>query len=146
MTRKTHVYSFAAVMATVNGLAVSGYFEGDNAIEITPHTDSATPMVGADGESTVSYSAHRAVNIVLRLQPDSPMNRILQNQLERAQAGISGGFPMAVRNTGNGEGGATAEAHVVQFAPRSYGANATAREWTIFAGDWAWTSIDYQRP
>lgn len=144
MAGKSYVYSFENVQATVNGLAVNGFWEGDDAISIAPNSDNATPLVGADGDATVSYTADDSVNITLRLKPDSPMNATLENYFRRARAGGFGaGFPIAVRNTGNGEGGAAPEAHVIQAPERQLGVNATVREWVIFANAWSWNPIRY---
>lgn len=141
---KTYTYAFPNVMTTVNGYAVRGFWEGDNAVEVTPGADAATMLVGADGDATFSFTADESAMITLRLKPDSPMNRILAELLARGRAGaLPNGFPIAVRNTGNGEGGAAAEAHVLQVGSRSFGTNATVREWTIGAASWAWTNVDY---
>jgi hypothetical protein len=143
----TFVYSFENVTATVNGLKVTGFWEGDNAIEVAPNADNATLMVGADGDATASYTADDSVTLTLRLKADSPMNAILENYHRRARAGgFGGGFPISVRNTSNGEGGAAAEAHIMRAPNRQFGTNATVREWVLGANAWEWTPISYVRP
>lgn len=144
---KSYTYHFPNVTTTVNGIAVRGFFEGDNAVEVAPGSDAATMLVGADGDATYSFTADTSAMITLRLKPDSPMNAVLQNLLARAKAGaLPNGFPIAVRNTGNGEGGAAAEAHVLTVATRAFGTNATVREWTIGANGWEWTAVAYAAP
>lgn len=147
MPGQTTVYSFENVAVTINGLRVTGFWEGDNAVEVAPRADNATMLVGADGDATVSYSADDSVSITLRLKPNSPMNAILENYYRRARAGGFGrGFPVAVRDTGNGEGGAASEAHILQAPTRALGAAATVREWVLGANAWAWTPIRYEAP
>jgi hypothetical protein len=144
---KTYVYSFQNLQATVNNLPVEGFWEGDDAISITPNSDNATPLVGVDGDATVSYSTDDSVRITMRLKADSPVNALLENYYRRARAGgFGGGFPVSVRNTGNGEGGSGAEAHIIQAPERQFGANATVRAWTLFVNAWTWNAISYQAP
>jgi len=144
---KTFVYSFSNVEMTLNGLSVTGFWEGDDAITITPNSDNATPLVGVDGDATVSYSTDDAVRVVLRLKADSPMNAILNRFYKRARAGnFGGGFPVSIRNTGNGEGGSGAEAHIIRSPERQFGLNATQREWELFVNAWQWNPISYVAP
>ena len=147
MPGKSYVYSFSNLQMTINGLSVEGFWEGDDAITITPNSDNATPLVGVDGDATVSYSTDDAVRIVLRLKADSPMNSILERYYRRARAGNFGsGFPVSVRNTGNGEGGSAAECHIIRAPERQFGLNATQREWEIFGNAWSWSEIRYEAP
>lgn len=141
MSGRTHTYSFARVAATIAGTRVRGFFEGDNCIEIAPNSDAATALVGADGEATVSYSTDTGVVITLRLKPTSDMNQILQAFLDAARAGFSTGFPVDIRDTGNGEGGNAAEAHVMAARTVTLGRNVTVREWRLFANGWGWTQV-----
>ena len=147
MPGSTYVYSFSNVQVTLNGLSVEGFWEGDDAVTITPNSDNGTPLVGVDGDATVSYSTDDAVRIVLRLKADSPMNSRLERYYRQARAGNFGnGFPIAVRNTGNGEGGSAANAHIIRAPERQFGLNATQREWEIFANAWTWSEIQYEAP
>lgn len=136
------VYSFEDVAATANNLKVTGFWEGDDAIVIEPFTARATPMVGVDGESIVSHhAAGKSATIRIRLKPDSPANQLFQTYLEQRRI-----FPLVVRNTGRGEGGAAAEATVVEEPGINFGGNATVREWVIFAGRFDRSLISYQAP
>lgn len=147
MAGKTYVYSFQNLQATVNNLPVEGFWEGDDAITIAPNSDNATPLVGVDGDATVSYSTDDSVRVTLRLKADSPANALLANYYRRARAGGFGsGFPVSIRNTGNGEGGSGAEAHVIQAPEQSFGLNATVRVWVLFVNGWAFNPISYQAP
>lgn len=140
----TYSYSFANVVVTVNGLKVTGFWEGDDAVQVAPSADNATPLVGADGEATVSYSMDDSVRVTMRLKPNSPMNAILEAFYRRARArGIGTSFPVSLLDTSNGEGGSGADGHVIQAPERQFGGNATVREWVLFVNSWQWSPVRY---
>lgn len=135
MTQHT-AYSFEDVAATINGRAVIGLFEGDNAIELAPGADRSSIMVGASGDSIISRSTDRSKVITVRLQHTSPTH----SELARIDAQIrSGGtvfFPMAVTDTGSGEGGSAQKVTIRSAPTKSMGQNATVREWVLHTGEW----------
>ncbi len=142
MAGKTYVFSFEAVQATINNLPIEGFFEGDDAISIEPFTARATAMVGVDGDATISrHAAGRAVNIRIKLKAESPANRLLNGYMKQERL-----FPISIRNTTNGEGGSAAEAQILEEPTVQYGANATVREWLIFAAQFERNAIAYEAP
>lgn len=143
MAGELTVYSFKNVAVTVDGSPVTGFWEGDDAVQINPRADNATEVVGVDGTATVSISADDSVFIVLKLQANSPMNTVLNNKFRQMRNGMAYPFAISVRNTGNGEGGSSAYCVVKKAPPAQFGEKASAREWTLFASPWAWNAIAY---
>lgn len=135
MTQHT-AYSFADVAATINGRAVTGLFEGDNAVEVAPMSDRSAMVVGVDGSSITSRSTNQAATITLRLQHTSPTHRYLSQLDRRAAAGGSVFFPMTVKDTGSGEGGAAEKVSIRTAPTLAKGQNATVREWVLHTGEW----------
>jgi hypothetical protein len=139
---RLYPYSFEDIVLEVNGLRITGFADGDNAIELAPNSDRRTFIVGADGETTASKSADRGRLMTIRLMPDSPGNRILQQLDDRNSV-----FGVSLRNTGNlgagslGEGGAASQCQIATVPSKSLGTNATPREWTLFCADWADTPL-----
>jgi len=147
MAGQTYVYSFENVDVTINKVSVTGFWQSPEAVRIEPSSDNATPLVGVDGDATVSYSTDDSVRITLRLKPDSPMNSTLNRFYKRARAGNFGaGFPVSIRNTGNSEGGSGAEAHVIQSPTRMFCDNASEGVWVLFVNAWQWNPINYEAP
>jgi hypothetical protein len=101
------------------------------------------PMVGADGASINSISASTAVRITLKLQPTSPAHQLLQNRLTRFRTGQHVEFAVSIRDTGTGEGGNSAQVSFERRGNTQHGANATVREWVLFAQCWEWSKIAY---
>lgn len=136
MPRKTSSYAFQNVAATLDGLAVQGGWDGDDAIVVTMGADIGGLMVGADGSSIFSQSADHSAVISVKLQHTSPTHRQLMEKLKQQRAGRLIGFPLDIKETGSGEGG-TADQCYIQTAPvDSKGKMATVREWTLVTGDW----------
>lgn len=143
MAKQTTAYSAANLVVTIDGRPVEGFWEGDDAVTVERSSDNATPMVGVDGSATVSISTDDSVSITLRLQPNSPANRVLQSKYMQNRAGRSAPFPISIRDTGSGEGGSAAYCVVTERPSIELGANATVREWVIFANPWNETAINY---
>jgi hypothetical protein len=135
---KSSAYSMKNVSATLDGQRVTGLWDGDDAIVVTPLTDVGTMLVGADGSSIFSQSANNGATITLRLQHTSPTHRNLMQKLQRQRAvGVRlSGFPFISIDVDSGEGGSTDQCFI-QTAPNDEkGVNAAAREWVLVTGDW----------
>lgn len=133
---QTSAYTMINVAATLDGVAVKGLFDGDDAIVVSQGSDVGEMMVGADGSSIFSQTADRSATITIKLQHTSPTHRRLIQKWKQQRAGRLVAFPFDLTDTGSGEGG-TADKCFVQKAPDdSKGKNATVREWVIVTGDW----------
>lgn len=131
-------YSMIHVANTVDGLEVRGLWDGDDSVTIAPMADSGTMLVGSKGDSLFSGSANKGATITLRLMHTSPTHRQLE-RLEVAQntpGGLTNGFRVTATDTSSGESGVADKCYVQSRPTRSYGNNATVREWVIVTGEW----------
>lgn len=135
---KSSAYSAKNVATTVDGQAVLGLWDGDDAVTIEPVEDVGALMVGADGSSIFSQSANESATITLRLQHTSPTHRLLHQKLARQRArGVRvAGFPVAVIDVDSGEGGSTDQAFIMTQPTDSKGVAAAVREWVLVTGNW----------
>lgn len=143
MAKITTAYSAANLQVTLDGKTVDGFWSGDDAVQIEHPTDNATPMVGVDGSAVISISTDDSVTVTIRLQPNSPANRVLQNKYLQNRAGRSAPFALSIRDTGSGEGGSSSYCVVTKRADIQFGGVATVREWTLFANPWNENPINY---
>lgn len=136
-------YSFKNVQATIDGKPVRGFWEGDDAVIVAQNSDTATAVVGVGGDATVSVSADDAVQITLKLQPNSPTNAVLNAKHMQMRNGRAVPFPVSIRDTGNGEGGSAPNAVIMKAPSQQFGNAASVREWVIFANPWNRNEISY---
>lgn len=129
-------YSVLNVTATCDGVPVSGYWEGDDVLTITPHADDGTLMVGADGSGLFSQSADRGADITLRLQHVSPTHSLLLARRKLQRAGRFFGMPFTFLDTASGAGGVCATAFIMRAPTSSIGTNAVAQEWVLTTNFW----------
>lgn len=135
---KSSAYSAKNVATTVDGQAVIGLWDGDDAVTVEPLADAGTMMVGADGSSIFSATANEGATITLRLQHTSPTHRLLHQRWARQRAkGVRIiGFPMSVIDVDSGEGGSTDQVFIQRGPTDSKGENAVVREWVLVTGQW----------
>jgi hypothetical protein len=123
------------VAATLDGLAVRGLWDGDDAVTVEQGADVGTGLVGADGSSIFSQSADKSARITVRLQHTSATHRQLVQKWKQQRAGRMIGFPFDVMDKDSGEGG-TADKCFIQQAPTdSKGKNAVVRAWVLWTGE-----------
>lgn len=129
-------YSALNVAATVDGQAVQGLWEGDNAIEVQKSVDIGSLMVGVQGDAIFSQTANRSARITIRVMHTSPTHRLLMQRMQAQRAGRVRAFSFDVLDVNNKDGG-TGDKCFIGIAPTdSKGENATVREWVLLAADW----------
>ncbi|QJD54319.1 hypothetical protein [Aminobacter phage Erebus] len=135
---KSSAYSMKNVAVTVDGQAVLGLWDGDDAVSIEPLDDAGAMLVGADGSSIFSQSANEGATITVRLQHTSPAHRLLHQRWARQRArGVRiVGFPISVIDVDSGEGGSTDQAFIQRGPTDQKGKNAVNREWVLVTGQW----------
>lgn len=133
---KSTAYSMLAVSVTVDGRAVVGFWDGDDAVEIAEGADVGTGVIGADGSGIFSQMADKSATITLRLMHTSATHRQLTQRLAAQRAGILKGFPVSVVDRNSNEGGSTDQAFVQQAPSDVKGKNAGVREWVLWSSDW----------
>jgi hypothetical protein len=137
------LYSFMNVVATVDGRQVIGFWEGDDAVVVERQTDLGTALTGADGASVVSITADQTATVTLKLQANSAMNGYLEQRVKAMRMGSPKVLTIGIVDTGTGEGGGCSSAVIIKEPSKSYGAQATEREWVIFCNCWQENDINY---
>jgi hypothetical protein len=137
------LYSFKNIAFTIDGRAVVGLWEGDDAITTERSTDLGTPLTGADGSAVVSITADQSILLTFKLMPNSAMNAYLEQKVKRMRMGSQDLIAVAVRDTSTGEGGVCSAAVIIREPSKSWGANATEREWQLFCSCWNENDVVY---
>lgn len=70
----TIVYSFENVILTINGVQISSFFDGNDAITVTPSVDVTTKTVGADGTVIFNQTADTSAEVEVKLLQSSASN------------------------------------------------------------------------
>ncbi|MDO9417035.1 phage structural protein [Pararhizobium sp.] len=131
-------YSALNVAATVDGQQVQGWWDGDDAIVVSPGADKGTGVIGGDGSGIFSISANRSATISIKLMHTSPTHRLLMQKEKRQQTlgADAKAFPFSFIDTVSNEGG-SADRCFIQTSPSdSKGVNATVREWILWTAQW----------
>lgn len=137
------VYSFRNVAVVLEGRQVDGLWEGDDCVQVEPRTPVLADHVGADGAGIGSITADESVYIRLRLQATSPAHQRLQQIYRRQRSGDPRSFSVSIRDTGNGEGGNSSQVMIREAPRRDFGANASPREWVLWAQGWTTNPVEY---
>ena len=137
------IHDFKNIVLTIDGRQVIGLWEGDDAVMVERQTDLGTPLTGADGASVVSITADQSANVTIKLMPNSAMNSYLEQAVKRMRMGSQRLLTIGLRDTSTGEGGGCSSAVVIKEPSKSYGGNATEREWVIFCNCWQENDITY---
>lgn len=126
-------YSFQDTVVLVNGVEITGWADGDDAIGVKRRTPSISDKVGAGGEMMVSVSADRSGEIVFKLQQTSSSNKYLNQLCELQEAAGAQFVPVTVllqdtyrKDTATGTIG-----YITKPADMTRGAQAQNQEWTI---------------
>ena len=126
-------YSFKDTIMVINGLEVTGWAEGDDAITIERRADSATDKVGAGGEMMVSISADRSGSVKIKLQQTSSSNKWLMAMLALQEAGCSSFVPIACmfQDTYRNDLAAGTSGYLKKPPSMTRGAEAGTQEWEV---------------
>jgi len=69
-----HFYDWRNITLLIDGVKVTGWWEGDDVLGFKRVADSVTTGVGVDGEMFVSLNADKRVTLTIKLAQTSPMN------------------------------------------------------------------------
>jgi len=141
------VYNFMNTALTIDGVAVQGYAEGDDAISIEPFKELSSPVVGADGASMVAINASQAATVMIKLLASSPMNKWLRNRVARMRSGALSGitFALGFTDLSLGETGGCTQASIQVEPNIQRGEKAGDMEWKFFCPCWQPGSVDVIR-
>ena len=124
-------YAFKDVVLLFNGVPLSGFADGDDAIVIERNVDAYTLLVGADGDAMALKQANKSGVATLKLLQSSASNAILTAVLKIQDAGLLSPVPFSVVDP-NGLDLVLAEAAFPAGPPRLvYGAGHNPREWKL---------------
>lgn len=136
-------FSFANVSVVIDGAKLEGFWEGDDPVTVERNAEAGNPVVGVDGCAVVSRPVNDSRNITLQVMPNSMAHRILTNKMRAIENNEIEVFAISVTDVGNGEGGSSVEATIIQQPSMSFGENAGSREWTLFANNWTDNEVEY---
>lgn len=133
---KVTTYSMLNEVAVLDGLRIVGFWDGDDAIVITPGADVGTGLIGADGSGIFSQSADKSADISIKLQHTSEAHRRLLQKLSQQRQGRLDGFSFSVKELKSGKGGAADKVFIKQRPTTQSGVNASVVEWVLWAQEW----------
>jgi len=125
------VYSFLDTILLVNGIAISGFDEGDDVITLERSVDTGAHKVGTDGEMTLSLTADRSGSITFRLMQSSDSNTYLSGLVLAAENGAFVPIFVQFKDTRGGDIGSGTQGYILRPATMVRGTNANAQEWSI---------------
>jgi len=141
--RDLKTFNFDNVAAAVNGVLVSGLWEGDDVITIEQNSPLTNNIVGAGGDVLISVSTDKATKVTLKLQHVSETHAALTALLIQYEQGNPSLFSFACNDVGTGEGGGAGECVLMDKPTVGFGAQATVREWTFFCANWESNNVTY---
>jgi len=124
-------YSFLDTILLVNGIAISGFDEGDDVITLERSVDTGAHKVGTDGEMTLSLTADRSGSITFRLMQSSDSNTYLSGLVLAAENGAFVPIFVQFKDTRGGDIGSGTQGYILRPATMVRGTNANAQEWSI---------------
>jgi hypothetical protein len=124
-------YAFKDVVVLVNGVPITGFADGDDAISVQRDVPAFTKRVGADGDVLALKSADRSGMATFKLLQSSLSNTTLTALLKIQDAGVLAPIAFSVKDL-NGLDLVIAEAAFVEGPPTMvWGAGHNAREWKL---------------
>lgn len=127
-------YNPKMITISLGGHIVSGYAD-DSFVSIEPKGEGMTSKTGCDGEIVRSTSPDKTYVVKISLLQTSDTNAYLQRmQIVDADTGL-GMFPIEVKDLRGSFLFFSAAAWVSKPASRSYGKEATNREWELHTAE-----------
>lgn len=124
-------YSFEKNILLINGLAVSGYDEGDDVITVRRLNDNSAHILSADGIMTVSFHPDRSGEIIFRLNQASDFNGFMSSLVLAQEQNTL--IPLTVQMTdlNNDDLLSATTGYIPRPADVVRGLNSQAQEWRI---------------
>lgn len=124
-------YSFQDTIVLVNGIEITGWAEGDDVIQLARLGDSASHIIGADGEMVVSLSADRSGTMTLTLQQASDSNLYLAGLIAVQENGAFVPVFVQFKDTGGNDIGSGTQGYLTKPADMTRGVGINNQEWVI---------------
>lgn len=127
------IYSFLNTVVLVNGVEITGWSKGDDVIDISRRTDSASDQIGAGGNMMVSLSTDKSGLAKFKLQATSSSNAFLSKLCNGQDGGTATFVPVNLKfqdlyrqDTAEGTVG-----YIKKDADMKRGESAGDQEWEI---------------
>lgn len=124
-------YSFLNVSLLINGVEISGYAEGDDVIQVARREDSASDVVGADGEMSLSVNANRSGTVTFRLQQTSDSNAYMSSLINAAEAAVNPVVTVQMTDVNTGDLAQGSKGYVTRPADMARGSQSSDQEWVV---------------
>lgn len=124
-------YSFLDTLLLVNGVEITGFDEGDDAIILDRLEDSAMHKVGVDGEMSVAISADRSGSATFRLMQTSSSNLYLSGLVSSQENGVFVPIFMQFKDTYGNDLGSGTQGYITRPAGMTRGENVNSQEWVV---------------
>ena len=124
-------YTFLNTILLVNGIEITGFDEGDDAITVARLGDSAAHKIGADGEMTVGISADRSGTVVFRVMQSSDSNTFLSGLITTQENGLFVPTFTQFKDTDTGDLASGTQGYIPKPADIIRGTAPNAQEWMV---------------
>lgn len=125
------IYSFLETTLLVSGIEITGYDEGDDVIQLARREESATDLVGADGEMAVALNANRSGTITFRLKQTSSSNAYLSGLVAAMENGAFVPVFAQFKDTRGNDLGSGTSGYLQKPADMNRGSGINNQEWVI---------------
>lgn len=127
-------YAFKEVVANVAGVPVTGFFEGDDVIQINFAQDEITSvLIGADGEASPAVSADQSGTILFGLKQNGDSNAVFQALYDQQVNGTFAAIPIRITDLNSGEVMDAPKCVITRPANRNRGTAINRQDWTFRA-------------
>lgn len=124
-------FSFLDTVVLINGVEITGWAEGDDVISIDRLGDSASHVIGADGEMTVSLSADRSGEVIFNLMQGSSSNAYLSGLITTQENGAFIPIFIQFKDTKGNDLASGTQGYIPKPAGMQRGMNAQSQEWRV---------------
>ena len=124
-------YSFLNQSLLINGVEITGYAEGDDVITPARREDSASDVIGADGQMAIALNANRSGTITFRLLQTSNSNIYMSGLINAQESGVDIPITVQMTNVDNGELAAGTKGYITRPADMPRGSGINTQEWVV---------------
>jgi len=124
-------YSLSNTVVLIQGVALSGYDEGDDVITLDRLNDSTTHTICVDGEMSVSLSDDRSGTATFRLMQTSDSNAFLSGLLIAQENGAFVPLFVQFKDTRGNDLASGTQGYINRPAPMIRGTNVNSQEWIL---------------
>lgn len=127
------LHSFTNWHWNLNGVELTHFADGDDAVTMKFRADRAMDKIGADGRMAVSQNTDRSVEVTIKLMQTSPSNKYL-GTLHDLQQGDAHAFPplnLFAQDTYRQDRGVCSNGYISKFPDIVRGVGINTQEWTL---------------